>query len=175
MELCHIYFCICDSHTQICDLWFVTFAFGLHILDHKKMLRVTKRSHNTPQLIIDKCRNFGSGSCSSKGALEGKKRPILQAFKWDGTWLHAYRAWWCEVKTERRARALSDRNRRVLRRTAIFTIRSRYIWHKGWECTRATEEGKNVKPTVMPVVTTLPFFSFFFAPSPKRRVYVLYQ
>ncbi len=60
LEQCHIYFCVCDSQTQICDLWFVTFAFGLHILGHKKMLRVTKWSHNMSQLRIDKWCNFDS-------------------------------------------------------------------------------------------------------------------
>ncbi len=44
LEQYHISICICDSQTQICDLWFVTFAFGLHILGHKKC-NVSQNDH----------------------------------------------------------------------------------------------------------------------------------
>ncbi len=40
---------------------------------------------------------------------------------------------------------------------------------------KGRKKGKAVGIDLMPVVTTLPFFSSFFAPSPKHRMYVLYQ
>ncbi len=46
------------------------------------MLRVTKRSHNTSQLIIDKWRNFGSGSCSSRCAWREKAANLASIQGW---------------------------------------------------------------------------------------------
>ncbi len=70
--------CLWFTNTKKC-LRFVTLAFGLHILNHKKMLRVIKckydrisHIHNDATLAV---------VLAPQGELEGKRPPIVQAFK----------------------------------------------------------------------------------------------